>query len=336
MDIFCTEASAKFINNQLQDSGLSPQEVRGIMGHDFLLDNPPLTKKIMLQNGIQTFETLHDINYQQKYELNNLDRRLKTNDVHSALFSNSENCIELFKKHMRVSKLNINIFNDDIQVNNDSVVFNLTPITSELHFYSPQGIFYSFAQYMKYILGEHYDANCLKVGFKQQLVPNEDKFCRAVTSNIVTKAAHNYIAIPKEMAMMANRHFNPLVQPYIDSQLRSEYDLRLSRDTFFDNFQHKMTEAMNNSADELSINSMAEKMNMSRSTLYRELADRNVTFSQLIEDKRKTMALDFLTNTNTSIGEISDRLGYKNLSAFNRAFKRWFDKTPLAIRKYQS
>lgn len=336
MNIFCTEASAKFINNQLQDSGLSPQEVRGIMGHDFLLDNPPLTKKIMLQNGIQTFETLHDINYQQKYELNNLDRRLKTNDVHSALFSNSENCIDLFNKHIRVGKLNIKLFHDEVQVHSDRVIFTLIPIASGLDFYSPQGFFYCLAQHMKYILGEHYDANHLEVGFKQGQVPDESKFCRAVTSKIVTNAAHNYLTIPKEMAMMANRHFNPLVQPYIDSQLRSEYDLRLSRDTFFDNFQHKMTEAMNNSADELSINSMAEKMNMSRSTLYRELADRNVTFSQLIEDKRKTMALDFLTNTNTSIGEISDRLGYKNLSAFNRAFKRWFNNTPMTIRKHQS
>jgi AraC-like DNA-binding protein len=336
MEIFCTEASAKFIDSQLQYSGLSAHEVRNVMGHDFLLENPPLTKKIMFQNVIRTFETLHDVNYQQKYELNNLDRRLEINDVHSALFSNSENCIELFKKHMRVSKLNINIFNDDIQINNDSAVFNLTPITSELNFYSPQGIFYSFAQYMKYILGEHYDANCLKVGFKQQLVPNEDKFCRAVTSNIVTKAAHNYIAIPKELATMTNRYFNPIVQPYIDVQLRKEYAIRLSKDIFFDNFQLKITEAMNNSADVLSINTIAEHMNMSRSTLYRELAERDVTFSQVIEDKRKTMALDLLTNTNTSIGEISDRLGYKNLSAFNRAFKRWFNNTPMTIRKHQS
>lgn len=336
MNIFCTEASAKFINNQLQDSGLSAHEVRKIMGHDFLLEKPPLTKKIMLQNVIRTFETLHDVNYQQQYELNNFDKHLETNDVHSALFSNSENCIDLFNKHIRVGKLNINLFHDEIQVHSDRVVFTLIPIANDLDFYSPQGIIYSLAQHMKYLLGEYYDANCLEVGFKQILVPDESKFCRAVTSNIVTNAAHNYISIPKKMAMMANRHFNPLVQPYIDSQLHSEYDLRLSKDTFYDNFLHNITEAMNNSADGLSINSMAEMMNMSRSTLYRELADRNVTFSQIIEDRRKAMALDFLTNTNISIGEISDRLGYKNLSAFNRAFKRWFDSTPLTIRKYQS
>lgn len=336
MDIFCTESSAKFINNQLQDSGLSPQEVRGVMGHEFLLDNPPLAKKIMLKNVVRIFEVLTDLGYQQKHEFNHLEKQLEINDVHSALFSNSENCIDLFNKHMRVGKLNIKLFHDEIEVHSNRVVFTLLPIATDLDFYSPQGIFYSLAQHMKYVLGEHYDANHLEVGFKQIRVPDESKFCRAVTSNIVTNAAHNYLTIPKEMAMMANRRFNPLVQPYIDSQLRSEYNLRLSKDTFYDNFLHKITEAMNNSADELSINSMAEMMNMSRSTLYRELAERQITFSQIIEDKRKAMALDFLTNTNISIGEISDRLGYKNLSAFNRAFKRWFDNTPLTIRKYQS
>lgn len=336
MNVLCTEASAKFIDRKLQSSGLSPQDVRNIMGHNFLLDNPPLAKKIMLPNVLRTFETLREIKYQHKHELDYLDKRLEINDVHSALFSNSENCIDLFRKHMRVSKLNMNIFNDDIQINHDNVVFNLTPISSELEFYSPQGVFYSLAQHMKYLLGEHYDSNRLKVGFKQHLVPNEDKFCCAVTSNIVTKSEYNYIAIPKELATMTNRYFNPIVQPYIDDQLRKEYAIHLSKDIFFDNFQLEVTEAMNNSADVISINTIAERMNMSRSTLYRELAERDITFSQIIEDKRKAMALDLLTNTNTSIGEISDRLGYKNLSAFNRAFKRWFNKTPLMIRKYQS
>ena len=71
---------------------------------------------------------------------------------------------------------------------------------------------------------------------------------------------------------------------------------------------------------------------MSRSTLYRHLADHEVTFSQLLEDERKEKALTFLKETKLSMGEISDRLGYANLSAFNRAFKRWFDTTPSLIR----
>ncbi len=336
MNILCTEASAKFIDRQLKHSGLSVQEVRGIMGHDFLLDNPPLTKKIMIQNVGKIFNALNDVNYHEKYELDYLDQCIEFNGVHRALFLNSENCIDLFKKHMQINNLNMKLFNDEILIDYDRVVFTLSPISSEIEFYSPQGVFYSFVQHMKYILGEHFDADRLKVGFKQQQVPSENKFCHAVTSNIITKTEYDFISIHKDMATMVSRNFNPFIQPYIEKQLHLEYDIRLSRDTFFDNFQYKMTEAMNNRADELSINSMAEIMNMSRSTLYRELADRNVTFSQIIEDKRKTIALDFLTNTNISIGEISDRLGYKNLSAFNRAFKRWFDKTPLMIRKYQS
>jgi AraC-like DNA-binding protein len=336
MNIFCTEASAKFLDTQLQHSGLSNQEVREVMGYEFLLEQPPLTKKIMLKNVITTFETLRDVKYQQKMELDHLDKRLEINDIHRALLSNSEDCVDLFKRHMRISKLNINLFHDDIQIKNNNIIFKLTPIYSEIESYSPQGIFYHFAQYVKYILGEHFDAKHIEVGFKQDQIPNEIKFCNEVTSNIITKAECNYISIPKEMAAVTNRHFNPLVQPYIEKQLHLEYDIRLSKDSFFDNFLHKITDTMNKNVDEISINSMAERMNMSRSTLYRELSERNVTFSQIIEDKRKAMALDFLTNTNTSIGEISDRLGYKNLSAFNRAFKRWFDKTPLAIRKYQS
>lgn len=72
---------------------------------------------------------------------------------------------------------------------------------------------------------------------------------------------------------------------------------------------------------------------MSRSKLYRELAKRNQKFSSIIESQRKSFAIEQIKNREISIAEISDLLGYANVSAFTRAFNRWFNVSPSKMRQ---
>ena len=72
---------------------------------------------------------------------------------------------------------------------------------------------------------------------------------------------------------------------------------------------------------------------MSRTTLYRNLAERNLTFKGIVDDMRKQSSLKYLNESTLSLGEICDLLGYANQSAFNRSFKRWFASTPSDYRK---
>jgi AraC-like DNA-binding protein len=335
MNIYCTEAAIRFCNSQLQRSGLSDSEAQKLIGHTLIANHPPLTKKIMAHNVMNIFHTLSDLNYQGKYELVDLDTYIQKDDIHRALCLNSENAVALFKSRTRISQLNLKLFDGRIEIDSDRFYFHVNPTVDSFDFYSVQGIFYSFAQQMKSILGELYNSENIEVAFTQKYIPDENVFCKTVSSNIVTKSDSNYISVPKNMALAKSIYFNPLIQPFIEDQLTKEYAIRLSADPFFDTILRKISDAIENKTDELSISTIANAMNMSRSTLYRSLSERNFTFSQIIEEKRRSMSMDLLVNTSISIGEISDRLGYKNLSAFNRAFKRWFNSTPLAMRKIQ-
>lgn len=77
---------------------------------------------------------------------------------------------------------------------------------------------------------------------------------------------------------------------------------------------------------------VAEELNMSRHTLYKKLKEENLTFAALLEDVRREQALTYLRDRNRSVSEVAELLGFSELSAFSRAFKRWMGKSPAEFR----
>jgi AraC-like DNA-binding protein len=68
-------------------------------------------------------------------------------------------------------------------------------------------------------------------------------------------------------------------------------------------------------------------------TLNRRLAAEGTSVMRLRDDAIRVMAFHLLAHTRMSIGEIADRLGYANPSAFDRAFHRWEAMAPLQWRE---
>ena len=78
---------------------------------------------------------------------------------------------------------------------------------------------------------------------------------------------------------------------------------------------------------------VAKKIAMSPRTLQRQLKEQGVDFKQLMDDTRKRFALNYLRDRRNTLTEIAFLLGYSELSAFNRAFRRWTGSTPLDYRR---
>jgi AraC-like DNA-binding protein len=79
----------------------------------------------------------------------------------------------------------------------------------------------------------------------------------------------------------------------------------------------------------LTLEDVAANFNMSARSLQRRLQEENVSFQQLADDVRKSLALRYLSMRSHAVKEVSAILGYNELSAFSRAFKRWTGKTPV-------
>ena len=81
------------------------------------------------------------------------------------------------------------------------------------------------------------------------------------------------------------------------------------------------------------IEHLAKAMGMSVRTLQRRLKEAGLSYSNVQEDVRKTLALNLLENETLALAEIAFSLGYSEVSAFNHAFRRWVGQTPGDYRR---
>tara|TARA_R100000322_G_scaffold158719_2_gene119284 strand:- start:1130 stop:2224 length:1095 start_codon:yes stop_codon:yes gene_type:complete len=80
---------------------------------------------------------------------------------------------------------------------------------------------------------------------------------------------------------------------------------------------------------------IAEQMHMSRRTLFRKLRHEGYSFQALVEEVRRERALRYVSEDRYALSEIAFLLGFSELSAFSRAFKRWTGESPAHYRQKQ-
>src|SRR5262249_56550307 len=68
-------------------------------------------------------------------------------------------------------------------------------------------------------------------------------------------------------------------------------------------------------------------------TLQRRLKDAGVNYNDLLNEVRKTLALNLLENETLALSAIAFSLGYSEVSAFNHAFCRWLGQSPGQYRR---
>ncbi len=81
-----------------------------------------------------------------------------------------------------------------------------------------------------------------------------------------------------------------------------------------------------------SLEQVAEAMHMSASAVQRNLAWEGLSYTDLVEETRQNLAQIYLRQRNLSLSEIAYLLGYSELSAFSRAFRRWTGQSPRSHR----
>ncbi len=83
---------------------------------------------------------------------------------------------------------------------------------------------------------------------------------------------------------------------------------------------------------EVSMDAVAEALNLGRQTLYRALKDEGVTFEQVLDALRHRLALEYLRGKKTTVNETAYLVGFSDPASFSRAFKRWTGKSPSEMR----
>jgi AraC-like DNA-binding protein len=80
------------------------------------------------------------------------------------------------------------------------------------------------------------------------------------------------------------------------------------------------------------VGEVARTLGMSERTLGRKLADERLNFTEILQHLRRDLAVRYLDDPKLRVSKIAWLLGFKEVSAFTHACKRWTGKTPRQMR----
>jgi len=81
-----------------------------------------------------------------------------------------------------------------------------------------------------------------------------------------------------------------------------------------------------------SMGTVADRLEVSRQTLFRRLKAEGATFEKVLDELRHKMALHYLSEKKVSVSETAYLVGFSEPAAFSRAFKRWTGASPREAR----
>jgi AraC-like DNA-binding protein len=117
---------------------------------------------------------------------------------------------------------------------------------------------------------------------------------------------------------------------YATQQLRT---LRAGQ-TFADRVRTSVLEML--ASGEPRMAEVARRLGTTERTLRRRLDGEGIAYKELLDGVRKTAAQQHLLNPRTSVSDLAFLLGFSEVSAFSRAFKRWFGTSPRSFRQRPS
>ena len=80
------------------------------------------------------------------------------------------------------------------------------------------------------------------------------------------------------------------------------------------------------------IKTVAKALGLSARTLSRYLAAEGSAFTEIVDELRHTLALQYLKEPNLPLAQIAWLLGYGTATSFTHAFRRWAGRPPSAVR----
>jgi AraC-like DNA-binding protein len=142
----------------------------------------------------------------------------------------------------------------------------------------------------------------------------------------------NRVLIPKESLK------RPIVFADKESALQAEKlcELHLKQLANDTEVIHKVKNTMRGMPfNQVSLESLADRMHMSPRTLRRHLHSQGVSFKTLLENERKSIAVKRIEKQDISLEKLAELLGYNSASSLSRAFKRWYGVSPNNYKKGQ-
>jgi len=123
---------------------------------------------------------------------------------------------------------------------------------------------------------------------------------------------------------------DPTTSRIFASQCRDIAASLVAKQSFAEHIRYHL---LNSSFETPSLESVARVFKTTPRTIQRKLAAENISFQEFLDDVRKSVSIEYLLNTLTSVEQIAERIGYNDAAAFSNGFKRWTGVSPTSYRK---
>jgi AraC-like DNA-binding protein len=192
-----------------------------------------------------------------------------------------------------------------------------------------ESVLAEFLHVARQILGA--ELNALAVSFSHPAPPDTrlhaehfgvaPRWQAAADELVLPKAVLN--AVPSFANPALSRHFEALAERLLQETGSHENSTRRVRLAILETLPD----------GEPASATIAKRLGMSERTLRRALANEGESFSGLVEAVRKERASRLISDPRASLAEVAFSLGFSELSAFSRAFKRWHGRAPSEVRR---
>jgi len=190
------------------------------------------------------------------------------------------------------------------------------------------------AQLIKLIRTNYLDpVNPLLVTFTHPEPNCSDEYYTHFRCPVIFSAETNSLTLPIDVIDKSLVGTDPMLADLSDQVMR-EYMLNLDQSKLTEQVKTFIIEHL--PSGEVRLEKVADDLAVSARTLQRRLNEEDTTFANLLEETRRDLASKYIREKNKCLNEISFLLGFSEVSAFSRAFKRWNGQSPTSILKKQA
>ena len=175
-----------------------------------------------------------------------------------------------------------------------------------------------------------YDYTPLRVSFCHRQPPDTRPHREFFRCEVEFNAPHNEFVIANDFFAHRPLDANPAMSRFFRDHAEKLLQEQTTGDSLSDQVRREIARQL--PSGQPSLASVARRLATSERSLRRHLTAGDTSFSQLLSEVRFERARSLLQSSEASLSEVAYLLGFSNVSAFSRAFKKWCGSAPGEFR----
>lgn len=170
----------------------------------------------------------------------------------------------------------------------------------------------------------------VKTTFQHEKVDIINEYTELFGENLVFESHQNALFFTEEQLQKKLESPYPGLLKYFESEAEKIIE-SLYQDNWHTRVRKSILLDLGNKC--IDIACIADKFNISTRMLQNHLKNEGYTYAKLLEDVRKKLSKHYIENFSMDLATIAIYIGYNDISAFSRSFKKWFGISPQEYRK---